>query len=84
LCALVLSIFSIGGGGSIRGVVIRLLFSALIIMEEACMGLNECLQLGVGPRVMGRELLTAAYPDVLVGEACEESDKSAGGRVKCS
>ena len=72
-----------GGGGSSRGVMVRLLFSALVILNEACMGLNECHQLGVGPRVMGRECLTAAYPGVPVGETCEERDEFAGGRVKC-
>jgi hypothetical protein len=61
----------IGGGGRSRGVVLRLLFSALVIVNEACMGLHECHQLGVGPRVVGRKCLTAAYPSVPVGEACE-------------
>ena len=50
-----------GGGGSSRGVVLRLLFSALVIVNEAFMGLNECHQLGVGPRVVGRECLTTAW-----------------------
>jgi hypothetical protein len=71
-----------GGGGRSRGIVLRLLFSVFLIVNEACMGLHECHQLGVGPRVVGSECLTAAYPSVLVREACEEGDKFAGGRVK--
>ena len=46
-----------GGGGSSRGVVLRLLFSALVIVNEACVGLHECHQVGVG-RVVGLECLT--------------------------
>jgi hypothetical protein len=42
-----------GGGGRSRGVVLRLLFSAFVIVNEACMGLHECHQVGVGPRVVG-------------------------------
>jgi hypothetical protein len=72
-----------GGGGRSRGVVLRLLFSAFVIVNEGCMCLHECVQVGVGPCVVGLECLTAAYPAVLVGEACEERDEFAGGRVKC-
>ena len=46
---------------------LRLLFSALVIVNEAFMGLNECHQLGVGPRVVGRECLTAASQASLWG-----------------
>jgi hypothetical protein len=60
-----------GGGGRSRGVVLQLLFSAFVIVNEACMGLHECHQVGVGPRVVGLECLTDAYPSVLVGEACD-------------
>jgi hypothetical protein len=66
-----------------RGIELRLLFSAFVIVNEGCMCLHECLQVGVGPCVVGLECLTAAYPDVLVGEACEECDEFAGGLVKC-
>jgi hypothetical protein len=52
-------------------------------VNEACMGLHECHQLGVGPRVVGLECLTDVYASIPVGEACEEHDKFAGGRVKC-
>jgi hypothetical protein len=38
----------IGGGGRTRGVVLRMLFSALVVVNEACMGLHECHQMGVG------------------------------------
>ena len=72
-----------GGGGRGRGVELRLLFSAFVIVNEGCMCLRECLQMGVGPCVVGLECLIAAYPSVLVGEACEERDEFAGGRVKC-
>jgi hypothetical protein len=73
----------IGGGGRSRGVVLRLLFIEFVIVNEACMGLHECHQVGVGPRVVGLECLIAAYPSVLVGEACEDRDKFADVQVKC-
>jgi len=68
--------------GSGRCGALQLPFDTPVLLNEACVGLDECLSLGVRPRVVICKHLSVVQPCATVRKICEKCDEPVGCRIK--